>query len=168
MPRDASTSAEKPREWRRKVQVSARMRSPAGWGDARIVNVSSRGMQIWTAQPAAPGTTIELRRGDQVIVARVVWQHGRRAGLRSDTVLPVTDLMCSSEKLGEPEPAWSPAAGSRRRSPRIDEAGIAYRARAMQFAAVVAVVGFAASWIGLVALETLGAPLRQMQQVLGG
>lgn len=164
MPRDVSASADKPREWRRKVLVSARMRAPAGWGDVRILNVSSRGLMIRTALPTNPGTTIELRRGDQVIVAKVMWRNGSRAGLRSDSVLPVMDLMCVSEKIGDPKPLWSPeTTRARPRSACIDEAASTYRARATQFGAiltVVAIVGFA---LGSAALATLGAPLREMQ-----
>lgn len=168
MPRDASGSGETPREWRRKVLVSARMRSPAGWGDVRILNVSSRGMMIRTALPTTPGTTIELRRGDQVMVGKVMWRSGSRAGLRSDTVLPVMDLMCVSEKLGQAKPLWSPVTTRARPRPAcIDEAASTYRGRAMQFGAVltfVAMVGFA---LGSAAMATLGPPLSEMQLAMG-
>ena len=168
MPRDGSATTDGPREWRRKVQVSARMRSPAGWGDARILNVSARGLMIWTDHPARPGTTIELRHGDLVLVAKVVWQIGARAGLRSDTVLPVTDLMCANEKAGERHALWAPGASSRHRSRRVDEAAIAYRARVMEFATIVAVLAAASLSLGAMAIETLGVPLREMQRALGG
>ena len=148
--------------------VNARMRSGQGWGDARILNVSSRGMMIRTILPTRPGTTIELRRGDQVMVAKVVWKDGTRAGLRSDSVLPVTDLMCVSEKAGEPEAMWSPGAVSKRRTVRIDEAASANRARAMEFAAALAVGAMVAFGLGSAALATLGQPLQQMKSAMGG
>lgn len=164
MPRDASGSADKPREWRRKVLVSARMRSHEGWGDVRILNVSSRGMLILTALPTNPGTTIELRRGDQVMVAKVMWRSGSRAGLRSDTVLPVMDLMCVSEKIGDPKPLWSPdVTRARPRNACIDEAASIYRARAMQFGAILTVVAMVGFALGSAAMATLGSPLREMQ-----
>ena len=164
MPRDASGSADKPREWRRKVLVSARMRAQDGWGDVRILNVSTRGMMIRTALPTNPGTTIELRRGDQVMVVKVMWRSGSRAGLRSDTVLPVMDLMCMSEKLGDPKPLWSPANSRARPRPAcIDEAASTYRARAMEFAAVLTVVALVSFALGSAAMATLGSPLREMQ-----
>ncbi len=144
------------------------MRSPEGWGDARILNVSSRGMMIRTILPPSPGTTIELRRGDQVMVAKVVWKDGTRAGLRSDGVLPVTDLMCVSEKAGEPEAIWSPAAVSERRAVRIDDAASAYRGRAMEFAAALTIGVMLAFGLGAAAMATLGPPLQQMRSALGG
>ena len=164
MPSDASGSAEKPREWRRKVLVTARMRSHEGWGDVRILNVSSRGMMVRTALPTNPGTTIELRRGDQVMVAKVMWRNGSRAGLRSDAVLPVMDLMCMSEKAGDPKPLWSPVDSRARPRPAcIDEAASTYRARAMEFAAVLTVVALVSFALGSVAMTTLGSPLRELQ-----
>ena len=160
--------ADKPREWRRKVLVSARMRSPAGWGEARILNVSSRGMMIRTVHPAQTGSMIELRRGDQVIFAKVVWQSGTRAGLRSNSIVPVTDLMCMSEKLGDPPALWSPMVpAARGRVACIDEAAVAYRSRVMQFAAITAIAGIVAIGLGSMAAEILGAPLNEMRLALG-
>ena len=168
MPRDLSGSGDKPREWRRKVLISARMRSSEGWGDVRILNVSSRGMMIRTAIPTNPGTTIELRRGDQVMVGKVMWRSGSRAGLRSDTVLPVMDLMCASEKIGDPKPLWSPVTTrARPRPPCLDEAASTYRARAMEFGAVVTIVAIVAFALGSAAMATLGSPLREMQVAIG-
>ena len=168
MPVGGSGAADIPREWRRKVLVSARMRSPAGWGEARILNVSSRGMMIRTVHPAHAGSLIELRRGDQVIFARVVWQSGTRAGLRSDSILPVTDLMCMSEKVGDPPALWSPAGpATRGRAVCIDQAAVAYRSRVMQFAAITAIAAIVAIGLGSMAVEVLGTPLKQMQLALG-
>ena len=168
MPGGGSGAADKPREWRRRVLVSARMRSPAGWGEARILNVSSRGMMIRTVHPAHPGSLIELRQGDQVMFAQVVWQSGTRAGLRSNNVLPVTDLMCMSETLGEPAVQWSPGGALAQVRPScIDEAAVAYRSRIMQFAAITAIAAIVATGLGSMAVDVLGTPLKQIQLALG-
>ncbi len=163
-------SSEKSREWRRKVLVTARIRSAEGWADARILNVSSRGLMIWTAQPPALGRMIEFRRGDQVFFARVVWECGSRAGLRSGSILPVTDLMCVSEKLGDTPPLWASAAASadRRLEPRRDRAIHRHRASVMQYAAIAIVAALAAFGLGSAALAALGLPLEQVQQAIRG
>jgi hypothetical protein len=85
------------REWRRNVRVKARIKSSDGWRDASILNVSSRGLMIHSSCCSNPGGEVELRGGDQVIRARVVWRKGERAGLRSDQVLPVIDIINLAE-----------------------------------------------------------------------
>lgn len=85
------------REWRRCVRIKARIKSPDGWRDASILNVSSRGLMIHSSCCSNPGGEVELRGGDQVIRARVMWRKGERAGLRSDQVLPVIDIINLTE-----------------------------------------------------------------------
>ena len=88
---------QKNREWRRCVRVKARIKSSEGWRDAAILNISSRGLLIHSACCSKPGGEVELRGGDQVIWARVVWRRGARAGLRSETVLPMLDIINLTE-----------------------------------------------------------------------
>ena len=85
------------REWRRSVLVKARIKSSDGWRDVSILNVSSRGLMIYSACCSNPGSEVELRGGDQVIRARVVWRKGGRVGLRSDSVLPIIDIISLTE-----------------------------------------------------------------------
>ena len=79
------------------VRVKARIKSSDGWRDASILNVSSRGLMIHSACCSNPGGEVELRGGDQVIRARVMWRKGQRAGLRSDSVLPMLDIINMAE-----------------------------------------------------------------------
>lgn len=126
MARKFCNDGEKPREWRRCVLVPARLRSSAGWGDARILNVSSRGMMVHTPHSVDIGSIIELRRGAQTFVAQVMWKEGSRAGLMADSVLPLTDIMCMSEPpatLVEPEQTELSMARA------VDSDGDFYRAR---------------------------------------
>src|SRR4029078_12325215 len=89
--------AQRPRELRRRVVLPARMRMDSSWCDACILNISSRGLMIHVARGAPSGDTVELRRGDHVIVARVVWRDGSRAGLHSDDRLPVEQILSLSQ-----------------------------------------------------------------------
>ena len=129
------TSRQKPRELRRNVVVPARLRHGAAWSDACILNISSRGLMIHTGRQIARGTKVEVRRGDHVIVARVVWRDGGRAGLRADHRVPVEEIMT----LGL-SPALQLTAGpvERRKHRRLPERR-RWKGRAMEFAAVIAI-----------------------------
>lgn len=93
MPRARPQTQHRPRELRRRVVMPARLRSSAGWSDACILNVSSRGLLIHSACSGGAGSTVELRRGDHVIAARVVWRDGARAGLQTHERLIVEEIL---------------------------------------------------------------------------
>ena len=148
------------REWRRCVRVRARINSPAGWRDASILNVSSRGLMIAAPSCSDPGTMVELRGGDQVIAARVIWRKGQRAGLRSDGVLPVMDIISLTEKPGaKSEDRPGPVLACRRARPREEER-VARWPKLLELASVVGmgallVVAMVATGIGPV-IDRLG------------
>src|SRR4051794_14708998 len=83
----------RPRELRRNVVLPARMRHGLSWSDACILNISSRGLMIQSGRAAPQGSVIELRRGDHVIPARVMWSEGSRTGLQVDDRLPTDELL---------------------------------------------------------------------------
>ncbi len=124
------------REWRRRVRVHARINSPAGWRDASILNLSSRGLMIAATSCSDPGTMVELRGGDQVIVARVVWRKGQRAGLRSDGILPLMDIISLAELPGAKGEGQCGSALSRHRT-RAKEEHCPYWPRLLELASVV-------------------------------
>jgi hypothetical protein len=90
---------------------------------------------IHTGRQIAKGTKVEVRRGDHVIIARVVWRDGGRAGLRAEDRLPVEEIMT----LGQ-SPTLQLTAGSveRRKQSRSTERS-RLQGRAMEFGAVVAI-----------------------------
>jgi hypothetical protein len=128
-------SSGKPRELRRRVVVPARLRHGAAWSDACILNISSRGLMIHTGRQIANGTQVEVRRGDHVIIARVVWRDGGRAGLRAVDRIPIEEIMT----LGK-SPTLQLTAGfaERRKNARPQERS-RLRGRAMEFAAAIAI-----------------------------
>jgi len=83
----------RPRELRRRVILPALVRSDGGWGNASILNISSRGFLIQSARPTPKGSKVELRHGGHVITARVVWRDGARAGLATESCVPVEEIM---------------------------------------------------------------------------
>ena len=127
--------AQKPRELRRRVVVPARLRHGASWSDACILNISSRGLMIHTGRQILEGTRVELRRGDHVIVARVMWRDGGRAGLQAEDRVPVEEILT----LGlSPSLQLTASPGERRKHPRTGDQS-RLRGRAVEFAGVAAI-----------------------------
>src|SRR5690349_10239243 len=115
MPLIRPAQAEKPRELRRRVVLPARMRLGTSWSDTCILNVSSRGLMIHTGRQVAKGTQVELRRGDHIILARVVWRDGGRAGLQAEERVPIEEIVT----IGQSSALQLTAVpGERRRQPR--------------------------------------------------
>ena len=132
------------REWRRFVRVKARIKSNDGWRDAAILNVSSRGLMIHSSCGPDPGRPVEIRSGEQAIRARVVWRKGQRLGLRSETTLPVMDLVGLSEPAGiasGPEPV----APDRRRIPRSDASAATFWSKMLELGSTLVIGGFIAA-----------------------
>ena len=125
--------AQKPRELRRRVLVPARLRHGNSWTDTCILNISSRGLMIHTGRPISRGSAVEIRRGDHVIVARVVWRDGGRAGLRSVERVPIEDMLTLGQS---PQLQLSAADGERRKRPRPEESS-RLRGRAIEFGGVL-------------------------------
>lgn len=152
MQRRRSKDAERPRELRRRVVVPARLRHGASWSDAHILNVSSRGLMIHSGRPIGQGTQVEIRRGDYVIVARVVWRDGGRAGLRAEDRVPVEAIM----SLGRTETLLQAAPATERRKHGRSEDRSRLRGRTIEFAGV-AVIAACLAGAGLIMVEALFA-----------
>jgi hypothetical protein len=159
-------SREKPRELRRRVLMPARLRSSSGWTDACILNISSRGLMIHSSRAGPKGSMVELWRGDHVIVARVMWQDGARAGLQTDERLAVEDILSLSASAALTLTASEPYSVERRARPR-DEADPRSQGRMLEFFGVVAIgCVVAASAYGMVQ-QALAHPMAMIRAALG-
>jgi hypothetical protein len=145
----SSSRSQRPRELRRRVVVPARLRHGASWSDTCILNLSSRGMMIHTNQQVAPGTELEIRRRDHVIIARVDWRSGGRAGLQAEERLPVDEIMTVGQA---PALQLTATGGDRRKSPRPEDRSRA-QGRMVEFAGA-----------GVVALSLAVAALSMVEQ----
>ena len=155
---------QKPRELRRRVIVPARLRHGATWSDTCILNVSSRGLLIHTGRPIRGGNEVELRRGDHMILARVVWRDGARAGLRALERVPVEEIVL----LGRARAPEAPAStGDRRRHPRSQQSS-RLRGRTMEFAGVLGIVACLAAAGATMADAALARPLTLVTSALDG
>ncbi|MEO6432821.1 MAG: PilZ domain-containing protein [Sphingomicrobium sp.] len=72
---------QRPREWRRRVSIRARILFETQWADCHILNISSRGMLLQYSRPLEIGSVIEVRQEGCAVPATVVWREGFRAGL---------------------------------------------------------------------------------------
>src|SRR3954469_20277596 len=97
MPLRSRNRSHRNRELRRRVVLPARIRTESGWGDACILNISSRGLLIHSGQAPAEGSTVELRHGVHAVTARVVWSDGPRVGLCANGRLPIEQFLLLSE-----------------------------------------------------------------------
>jgi len=159
--------AQRPRELRRRVVLPARMRMDSSWCDACILNISSRGLMIHVGGGAPNGDTVELRRGHHVIVARVVWRDGSRAGLHSDDRLPVEEILSLSQA-----PALQLTADvafvDRRKQPRREHEYSRWRARWFEFASVTMVGAGLAATVFSIVESALSKPMDAVRVALGG
>ena len=138
----------------------------SGWANACILNISSRGMLIRSTGTAEPGSVVELRRGDQVILARVVWRHGSRAGLQAEDQLPVEEILSLTQAPSLRLTAQTALPSKPRKRPRSHEDN-RQRARVIEFASIAAIAGFMAFGVAVMAQQALARPLALVGAALG-
>ena len=155
----------KSREQRRNVVLQARIRDDFGWRDACILNLSSRGLLAHSASSAAPGTYVELHRGETVIVARVVWRQDRQIGLCSQDRLQVEQILNGIKaelQLG------APGTQIERRRRACDHDKSRTRARFGEFASILLFGVVLASLAYTMVAEALAEPIARVSSALHG
>jgi hypothetical protein len=149
--------------------IRARMRAGATWSDACILNFSTRGMLVRAARSPSRGSYLEIRRGDHMIMARVVWSDSGRFGVQTQDPVPADRLILDPQgsvptgKLGETGLA------ERRSAPRPPEAGHQASRRtggAMEFAALALTGAFAAVLVGGAVAQIAAGPVTAAQAAL--
>lgn len=142
------------------------MRQSAGWGDVQILDLSTRGMLIRAPAPLPQGSYVELQRGQHVIVGRVVWTSGGRAGVATQDSLPIDAIAGDPQRspADEENPAGTESVSERRlelrgRASERSHERSQWQSRAMQFACLV-VMGAAAAVAAFGAVQqALSRPL---------
>lgn len=155
----------KPREPRRKVMIDARLRQDCGWSDARILNLSSRGLMARTPRAPPRGAYVEFCRGAHRIVARVVWARDGEFGAAAQDPIAV-EAMARGRDSAPPQAAN--LNGDRRRARRAEgaaERGERSRrwSRRMEFLAIGALAAAAA----IVAFDTVATTLSKPLALVG-
>lgn len=155
----------KTREQRRKVVVPARMQAGGRWSDACILNVSSRGLLLHSSSAPSAGSYLEIRRGQHVMVARVVWTEAERFGVQNQDRLPVDAIVRDLPSIGS---ATSKESGfvERRRRPRERHERSRQAGRWLEYAAF-AIGGMIAASTAYGAVSTaIARPMAQLSTVL--
>ena len=155
-----------PREERQRVMIKARMHSFASWSDVCIINLSAHGLGIQANALPQRGTYVEICRGKQMIIARVAWSEGNRAGLRAQDPIFIQAFVNSPA-----DPAAPAIAPNRERRQEKRAVGHKHEAsrvfgRSLEFA----YFGIAATASAVVVLDAiehaLARPLSEIEAVL--
>ena len=146
------------------------MRSSAAWHDVCILNLSQHGLGIQSAFPPTRGAYVEIRRGMQVVIARVAWAKGHRAGLRSQDPIFIPGLLGEAREPDLPSGQAPRSFVERRRMPRTpaqNHESSRFRGRLIEFACV----GIVAAALGMALVGTisdmLGRPMEAVRTALG-
>jgi hypothetical protein len=161
------SQSHRPRELRRRVVIPARLRNGAQWSDTCILNISSRGLMIHSGRAAPKGSVVELRRGDFIIVARVMWRDGARVGLKSDERLPIEEILSVSQSKALQLVAADGARIERRKKQRSGSSDARLRGRAFEFIGVGAIVLALAFSVWAMVEQAFAKPLAQIGAALG-
>ena len=145
--------------------LPARMRTQAGWSDACILNISSRGLLIYSNGTAQPGSFVEVRRGGQLVIARVVWRKNQRIGLCSPDPVHVEDIIAADSAAAATVSTAAGAAIERRRIPRDPERSREH-GRTLEFLAMVLIGGALALAAMESVEESLARPLAAVDQAM--
>lgn len=161
------------REPRKSVQIGVRLKDDAGWSDAQILNVSSRGVMALCTDPPVRGSYVEIRRGTYLMIGRVAWTGTDRIGVHVRERIAIEDLL---EPVTPGRRAPRPAATSvqmrlhQPRKPSTEERTAASHrfARAFNFVAIGIVAGGMAIFASDVASDALAEPLSHVANALEG
>ena len=159
----------KAREERRKVLIKTRMCVGATWGDAAVLNISSRGLLLSAGSPSPPrGSYLEVRRGPHIVVGRVIWSDGQCFGVKAQDPIAVDAFVSNRQPQGGPAEA-DPAGPVERRAVRRPEQRherSRQLGRAMQFACL-AILGATAAFVAFGSVGRVFAkPLASVEAIL--
>lgn len=160
------------RENRKTVRIGVRVRTDAGWIDATVRNVSSRGLMLQSVEPLSRNQFVEISRGRTRIVGRVVWSDDANFGLQAQDAVDIAGLLAAPGaagpgSVGERRLAQRPTAPVRSYVALDRATSSRLMGRAME--AAVVVLAFASVSILTVtsALEAAEQPLQQVRLALG-
>ena len=161
----------KPRETRRPVMITARMRTAVHWADVSILNISSRGLMLHSPDAPPLGSYLEVRRGRHAIVARVVWSKDKRFGVRTQDPLSIESILREPDNSApEARPAVGGSPVERRASERRRTSDRHARSRLLGRAFEFAGVGLAGALAALACygllVESFARPLAQVTAAL--
>jgi hypothetical protein len=123
---------------------------------------------IQSGRAGLEGSTVELRRGDHVIVARVVWREGPRAGLQADERIPIEEIMSLSRSGTLRLVAGHGGLEERRKQKRRPDADARLRGRAIEFIGLGLIAVSLALGVWASAQEAFARPKAKAEAALAG
>lgn len=145
------------------------MRTGVTWHDVCILNLSAHGAGIQAADPPSRGTYVEICRGSHVIIARVVWTKGHRAGLRLQDAIFIQALINDNAASTPPAHGAAERPFERRRVPRPPQQQhdrSRFAGRAIEFACLSLFAGALALAGSAAVEEALAQPFFQISAAL--
>ena len=165
----------KPREARQPVLIPARMQAGSSWSEVVIHNLSSGGALVASDSAPDRGAYLEIRRGRETIIGRVVWRKDRFFGIKAQGRLDIAAIINEPRLASRPQSANDPGSSYERRAqPRMDaDARIARQlensrrwSAIFQFGVFVALALVAAGFGATEIYEGLARPLSEVQRSL--
>lgn len=160
----------KSREPREPVILPVRIRTDAGWIDATIRNVSTKGMKLEMPSPPPKGSFIEIRRGSAVVVGQVRWVEEGCCGLLAQGRVPVAQLKLDPRLAHKPNADGSPQVERRAEVRVLSPEEVAERSRlkamVMQKAIIAAAGTAGACFIGSLMLGVIEKPMESIEKHL--
>lgn len=166
----------KPREPRRKVLISARMRIGGALVDICIRDISQRGLLAQAATSPSRGTYVEIFWTRHIIVGRVIWNKERRFGIQTQDRMNVSALADERSLLNAARDTGSAvrrSAEGRSDPHRLTAAKIAERlersrrlSAAFQFGCIITCGVAAAAFTASVVQKTLARPFAHISALL--
>jgi hypothetical protein len=157
------------REPRQATATPARLNSDGRWQNVCIRNISSRGLMVELQNPPPRGHYLEVRRGGHVIVGRVVWATGYRAGIVTQERLDVAAVLAEAN-VPPRRPKVDGQPIERRRAPRQQERHERSRivGRFIEYGGFLLLGAVGAVVAMDMARAALDRPLHEVEQALGG
>lgn len=145
--------------------IPARMRVDGEWTDVVLHNLSAHGALVAGDNAPSKGSYVELRRGNQLIIGRVVWSKDRFFGIRTQDKLDIPAIINEPRLARRPQGRGpsTPALVDRRRETRMDaDARLARQfERSRHYSSVLQFALFAVA-----ALSAAGLAAMQVHEVL--
>lgn len=160
---------------RHPVMIPARMRMGSSWIGVVIHNLSCDGALLAADEAPDRGTYVEICRGRQIIIGRVVWQKDCYFGIKSRDKIDITNIINEPRLAARPQSQDHPEASfERRANPRFEsDARITSRlensrrwSAAFQFGVFLVLALIAAGFVATEVYNVLSRPFLEVKSHL--
>lgn len=155
------------REPRYKVVFSARMRLDRNWSEVVIRDLSSRGLLLTCEAPPPPGSYLEICGPVTSMVARTIWVHDDRFGVRTQDPIDI-DAVLTGGRMRRQDPPTVVVVRAPATPAHLGYDESRQRASAIEYGAAILVITAAATTMVILLNNVFAAPLESVIKALGG